>query len=324
MKETLADDCPCKTTIVKWCFEFKSGRTSVQDEARGSPPKSATTQEKIEAVRKIVENDRRVTIRNIAETVGISSGVVHQILHRELHMHKLSARWVPRMLTATQKRTRLQVSSQNLARLRADRSDFIGRLVTQDETWIHHFDPETKQQSKQWVRCGSPPLTKFKRTSSAQKVMASVFWNSEGVIMIDYLERGHTVTGDYYAQELKQLRETIKKNRRGKLRSGVVMSQDNAPCHTCRVAMAAAKECGFEILPHPPYSPDLAPSDYYLFPKLKSVLRGKRFETNNDVIEAVDAFLRVQKFSFFYEGIAKLEDRWNKCVMAEGEYFEKS
>ena len=142
--------------------------------------------------------------------------------------------------------------------------------------------------------------------------------------MIDYLERGHTVTGDYYAQELKQLRETIKKNRRGKLRSGVVMSQDNAPCHTCRVAMAAAKECGFEILPHPPYSPDLAPTDYYLFPKLKSVLRGKRFETNNDVIEAVDAFLRVQKFSFFYEGIAKLEDRWNKCVMAEGEYFEKS
>ena len=75
---------------------------------------------------------------------------------------------------------------------------------------------------------------------------------------------------------------------------------------------AAAKECGFEILPHPPYSPDLTPSDYYLFPKLKYVLRGKRFETNNDVIEAVDAFLRVQKFSFFYEGIAKLEDRWNK------------
>ena len=66
------------------------------------------------------------------------------------------------------------------------------------------------------------------------------------------------------------------------------------------------KECGFEILPHPPYSPDLALSDYYLFPKLKSVLRGKRFETNNDVIEAVDAFLRIQQSSFFYEGIAKL------------------
>ena len=68
-----------------------------------------------------------------------------------------------------------------------------------DETWAHHFDPETKQQSKQWKHVTSPTPVKFRKIDSAGKVMASVFWDSEGVLMIDYLQRGKTVTGVYYA-----------------------------------------------------------------------------------------------------------------------------
>ena len=64
---------------------------------------------------------------------------------------------------------------------------------------------------------------------------------------------------------------------------------DNAPAHTSQVAMTAGTECGFEILPHPPYSPDMAPSDFYLFPKLKSHLRGTQFGSNEGVIEAVNS-----------------------------------
>ena len=238
-------------------------------------------------------------------------------------MKKRTARWVPRMLTPAMQTRRQVVSAKNLAILQDDRDDFIDRLVTQDETWVHHFDPESNVQSKQWKRVGSPPPRKFKKTSSAQKVMASVFWDKDGVIMIDYLERGHTVTGNYYAQELQKLREELKRKRRGKLMPGVRLLQDNAPRHTSHVAMATAKECGFELLEHPPYSPDLAPSDYYLFPKLKSVLRGRCFETDNDVIDAVDDFLTGQNSSFYYDGIAKLDERWHKCVEAKGDYIEK-
>ena len=61
------------------------------------------------------------------------------------------------------------------------------RVVTQDETWVHHFDPETKTQSMQWKHSGSPSPKKIKRVSSARKVMASTFWDSQGVIMVDYL-----------------------------------------------------------------------------------------------------------------------------------------
>ena len=77
--------------------------------------------------------------------------------------------------------------------------------------------------------------------------------------MIDYLQQGRTICS---------LHQEIARKRRGKFARSVLLLQDNAPAYTSQVAMTAATECGFEVLPHPPYSPDMAPSDFYLFPKL--------------------------------------------------------
>ena len=100
----------------------------------------------------------------------------------------MQTRWVPRMLTDEQKRNPLDISRYLLSRYEDDPGDFIEGVVTQDETWVHHFDPESKMQSKQWKHPDSPPPKKFKRVHLTVKVMASIFWDSQGVIMIDYLE----------------------------------------------------------------------------------------------------------------------------------------
>lgn len=113
---------------------------------------------------------------------------------------------------------------------------------------------------------------------SANKVIASILWDSEGVLLVDYLSKGHTVTGAYYAALLRQIQEKIQKNLRGKLTKGVLFNQDNAPTLKAAVAMAAFQECGFRIVEHPPYSPDLDPSDCYLFPKIKKDHRGHHFD----------------------------------------------
>jgi len=102
--------------------------------------------------------------------------------------------------------------------------------------------------------------------------------------MTDYLPKGSTVTGAYYADELRKLREELKSKRRGKLRHGVLLLHDYAPAHTSAVATSAVAECGYELLLHPPYSPDLAPSDLYLFAVLKEHLSGTHFSSDNDVI----------------------------------------
>ena len=85
-----------------------------------------------------------------------------------------------------------------------------------------------------------------------------------------------------------QLREKIKIKCRGKLTKGVLFHQDNAPVHKSVIAMAAIHDCGFKSIAHPPYSPDLAPSDFHQFPKLKTAISGTHFQSDDDVIHAVD------------------------------------
>ena len=123
----------------------------------------------------------------------------------------------------------------------------------------------------EWKHHCSPATRKFKVQKSVRKVMASVFWDKDGLLLIDYLPPHTTITDKYYSDLLVQLREAIKKKRRRKLAHGVIFLQDNAPVHTSRVAQATLRDCGFQLVPHPPYSPDLAASDFFLFRKLKNI-----------------------------------------------------
>ena len=113
----------------------------------------------------------------------------------------------------------------------------------------------------------------------------------------------------------KRTKEIVKK-RRGKSTRGVLLLQDNAPAYTYQVAMAAATKCSFEVLPHPPYSPEFAPSDFCLFPNLKLTFVVVILEAREVVIDAVDEYLGDQEDGF-YLGICKLEQRWRKCIEAK-------
>lgn len=320
---TLGEKAPSFTMVKKWFAEFKRGRTSTEDAERSGRPSDVSSPETIDRVLNIILTDRRVTIRHVSDVLNISYGSVQSIITERIGMHKVSARWVPRMLTQEMKQSRVTASQENLNQWQRNPEDFLNRVVTVDETWVHHFDPETKLQSKEWKRPSSPTPRKFRHNRSAGKVMLTVFWDAQGVIMTDYLEKGATINKEYYSEELKQLREELKRKRRGKLSKGVLLLQDNAPPHTAQLSVTTASQCGYELLPHPAYSPDLAPSDFYLFPLLKESLRGRKFEDNEDVIGAVESFLDEKDPDFFRQGFLELQQRWTKCIQKKGDYVEK-
>ena len=215
----------------------------------------------------LVYSDRRIQVEEIAQALSISHGSISTILHDRLGMRKLTARWVPKSLSNEQMATSTSVCSTLLKHFRA-KDDFLLHLVTVDETWVHYYEPENEAQSCQWVGPGSPRLKKFKTQPSAGKVMATVFWDAKGVIMLDFLHKRSTITGVYYANLLDQLITAIREKCRGKLSKGVLLQQDKARVHTCKVTMDAVERNGYELIPHPAYSPDLAPSDFFLFPNL--------------------------------------------------------
>lgn len=193
-----------------------------------------------------------MTIHQIAQEVKNSTGSVETIIRDHLHMHKMSARWIPRLLTTFQKRERVECSRMNLKMCQEDESKFFKRLITQDETWVYHCDSETRAQSMQWKHFDSPPPKEARVQPSSGRVMLTNFWDQDGVVMTDFLAKGTTITGAYYASLLRKLREAIKIKRRGKISKGILLLQDNAPVHNSHVARSEARACGFEILPHPP------------------------------------------------------------------------
>ena len=323
LDSTLGDSAPSFTTVKYWVSEFKRGRKSCEDEHRSGRPNEVTAPETVKKIHKMVLADRRVKVRELADMVGISKSAVHRILTQHLHMKKLCARWVPRLLTMEQKQCREDVSAECLIKFRSNKAEFLRRFITMDETWVHHVTPETKEQSKQWTARGESAPKKAKTIPSAGKVMASVFWDARGIIFIDYLQKGKTINGEYYANLLQRLSAEIKKKRPHLAKKKVLFHQDNAPVHTSVIAMAKINELKFELLPHAPYSPDLAPSDYHLFPNLKKWLGGKKFANNEEVESAVNGYFEELEVSHYKQGIEAIEHRWEKCIELNGSHVEK-
>ncbi|GBP35774.1 Mariner Mos1 transposase [Eumeta japonica] len=173
----------------------------------------------------------------------------------------------------------------------------------------------------QWTKKGERPPKKFKVQKSASKLMATIFWDSEGVLLIDYLPKGTTMNGQYYANLLAQAREAVVQKRRGLSRSAVL--QDNASVHTARVSRQALKDTGFSQIDYPPYSPDLALSDYFLFSNLKKELCGRRFVDDNQMKMAVESHFDCKEKEYFLGGLKALYTRCEKCISFEGDYIEK-
>jgi len=104
-----------------------------------------------------------------------------------------------------------------------------------DETWLYHYDPETKQQLMEWRHSGSPRLKKFRVQKSAGKVLASIFWDQDGILLIDYFPKGQTIDVEYYESLLVQLKDILKEKSRGKFTKCVLFLHDSAPAHRALV-----------------------------------------------------------------------------------------
>jgi len=161
----------------------------------------------------------------------------------------------------------------------------------------------TRRQSKNQCSGGiaaHPAPKNIRMQKSAGKVLASIFSDQDGILLIDYLPNDQTINAEYYLSLLAQLKDILKEKRRGKFNKGVFFSHDNAPAHQALATQKKLAYLGFQYLEHPPYSPDLAPSDYHLFPGLKKQLKGSHFSSDAEVIVAAKTWLDGQLSDFFF------------------------
>ena len=157
---------------------------------------------------------------------------------------------------------------------------------------------------------------------STGQVLTSIFWKQDSFLLIDYLPKGQTINAEYYSSLLVQLKDILKAKRLGKFTKGVLFLHNNVLAHRSLATQKKLAYLGFQCLDHPPYSPDLAPSDYYLFPGLKNQLKGRHFLSDAELIAAAETWLDVQPSQFFLSGLKKLQQRAKKCTELRGEYVE--
>lgn len=320
LKIVYGENCLGYASVKRWVVHFKNGNTDITDKPRSGRPLSAATAENKASVDGLIRNDRRISCRIIANSVGISVGTAQAIV-AELGYSKVCARWVPRQLTEELKLKRLNVCTELLKRYASEGDAFMNNIITGDESWAHHYTPETKRQSMQWHHLGSPPPKKFKVTPSAGKVMVTVFWDMQGVLLVEFLPKGETINSERYKQTLRKLAVAIRRKRPDM--KNVILHHDNARPHTAHATIADIATRGWVVLPHPPYSPDLAPSDFFLFGPLKDYLRGQTFHNDDEVKAAVRTWVRQCEPHFFANGFTQWRNRWDKCVVRSGDYVEK-
>ena len=190
LTEALGEHAPSYTTVKNWVAQFKRGDFSTCDVPRPGRSKTVTTPEIIDQIHELIWEDCRISAKSIAEQLGIS--------REGLDTQKLSAKGVPKCLNVDQKRQRCQLSEQLLEFFQRDPNDFLSRLVTMDETWLYHYDPQTMQQSVEWRHSGSSCPKKFRVQKFAGKVLALIFWDQDGILLINYLPKGQTINAEYY------------------------------------------------------------------------------------------------------------------------------
>ena len=212
IQQAFRNEALSPTQIKQWFKRFKDGCASVESHSRSGRPSTSRKEEVMDQVREKVLEDRRLTVQEIVAEVGISTGSVHSILTEDLNLRRVSAKFVPKLLTEQQKELRKEISEDMLDLANHD-PEFIKTIITSDETWVYGYHPETKFQSSQWRHLESPRKKKARQVRSNVKVMLTCFFDSRGIVHHEYAPEDQTINKEYYLQVLRRLREAVRRKR---------------------------------------------------------------------------------------------------------------
>ncbi|UYV64539.1 hypothetical protein LAZ67_3001141 [Cordylochernes scorpioides] len=181
----------------------------------------------------------------LSEDLDISFGTCKTIIKNDLHLKRSLAKFVPHLLTNEQKEYR-----------------------------------KRNRQSSQWLELGEPRFKKARMIKSKLKCLLITFFDVKGLVHFEFVSEGQTINQHYYIDVLKRLREAVRQKRPEKWhRKNWLLHHDNARPHTAVTVRLYLAKHGIALLPQPPCSPDLAPNDFFLYPKIKKVLKGRRFDS---------------------------------------------
>jgi len=177
--------------------------------------------------------------------------------------------------------------------------------------------------SSQWMGKGSPRPEKAGISRSRIKVLLVVFFDWKGIVHHEFVPRGQMVNRQLYQEVLAHLGGAVRRKMPELWENQTwMLHHDNAPAHASLLICSYLAKHQTSVVPHPPYSPDLAPADFFLFPKLKTTLKGRSFQTIEEIQENALRELRAIIESAFQKAFQQWKKRWERCIASIEDYFE--
>jgi histone-lysine N-methyltransferase SETMAR len=302
-------DAPSRATVYNWYAKFYGGDLNVNP-----LPKSGRTRNwlSIEDIDDIVNEDPNLSLSSIERRLSISRKIVKQILEDELGFVKRNCKWVPYVLSAENKLKRVQFSQSLLKEVDGNFSN----VVTGDESWINW----TTANDFAWCKKDDPCPTKPKPNLTKCKTMLTVFWGINGFVVIDFLPQGESMNAFYMLHNvLDSIKNVFASDTL--IQKEINVHMDNARPHNAHMIDDFFQGSFLTRLPHPPYSPDIAPSDFYLFGKLNGFLKGFHAESRNAMIAKVREILGLIEKAEFESVLVEWCERLKWVIAHGGEYY---
>jgi len=186
LNQAYGQDFMSRTQCYEWCKCFNDGRMSVDEDPRPGQPSTSTNNDHVERVHAVIRGNHRLTVQEVADEVGVSMGSCHEIVTAKLQMRRVSAKFVPCLLTDHQKENRVEISQEQLANANGN-ENFLKNIITGDEIWVYGYDVATKMQLSQWMGKGSPRPKKAQMSWSKIKVMLVVFFDWKGIVHHEFV-----------------------------------------------------------------------------------------------------------------------------------------
>lgn len=314
LAEAYGDDSPSISTCEYWFRRFKSNDFDTDDKERPGQPKKLDDME-LEA---LIDLDPTATQEELAVIFDVDQSTISRRL-KAIGFIQKQGNWLPYELKSRDVERRKLTCELLLQRHK--RKSFLHRIITGDEKWIRFDNPKRK---KSWCKPGEPSKSISKQNIHGVKLMLCIWWDQIGVVYYELLKSNQTINSELYKNQLTQLSEVLKEKRPyyRERHDKVILQHDNARPHTAKIVQDTLKTLNWEILPHPPYSPDIAPSDFHLFRSMSHGLSNQSFHSYEDTRKWVESWIASKDPSFFRRGIHLLPDKWEKVVYSDGQYFE--
>ncbi|KAG5666336.1 hypothetical protein PVAND_014371 [Polypedilum vanderplanki] len=298
-------------SAIRWFKKFREGDLSLKRKEGTGKEKTFSDDD----LKLVVKSNPYMTLNDFAAIFDVTKSCLSKRM-KVINFTNKNTLWVPHVLSNKNKCDRLTICMELLKRYQEE--NFLDYIVTGDETWVLY---ENVAQRREWSERGEIPGKTAKAGLHPKKILLSLWWDVKGIIYLEFLNRNETINAIKYQQQLRDLREALALSRPSLFNRGKVhFHHDNARPHTARDTVALLKSFEWNIIPQAPYSPDLAPSDYYLFTALKNALKNKKFTNDNELKDFVKKFFASKEPTFYKKGIYKLPSLWQSVVNCGGDY----